>query len=315
MIYLLKSGLKLKNVQLVGVSRLIRFVDVTSKNGFMNFAKAESPTTNGSKKYNRAPPIDLKSVRVNQGTNYKKSDDTSVPRSSGKLAAIIFLSIPIITFSLGVWQIYRRENKLKLIEYLDNRTRSQPIDLPSDPKELETIVQKYEYKPFKAKGYFLHSKEVVLTMRHDLTQQTHLPGGFVITPFVLSSNPNVTILVNRGFVPHTHFSPVSRSAAQVEGEVELVGLLRSNEPANAFTPSNVPPNEWHYRDVKQMSQALGTMPIFLDAVKSTTIKGGPLAGQTAIQLRNDHLIYIATWFSLSLLTSFLWWRRFKPVFF
>ncbi len=117
-------------------------------------------------------------------------------------------------------------------------------------------------------------------------------------------------MVNRGFVPYTNYSPITRKEAQVDNEVELIGLLRSNEPTTTFTPVNNPPNEWHFRDIKQMAQFCGTAPIFLDAIEESTIKGGPTGGQTAINIRNEHTTYIITWFTLSLITSFLWWRRF-----
>lgn len=124
------------------------------------------------------------------------------------------------------------------------------------------------------------------------------------------------MLINRGFVPYTHFSPVTRREAQVDHEVEVVGLLRTNEPESTFTPVNVPPNEWHYRDVALMARVLSTKPIFLDAVHTSGLRDDqiPFPGQTAIQLRNDHLMYLITWFSLSLITSILWLKRFKRLF-
>lgn len=263
-----------------------------------------------AKKYNKPPPIDLKNVRTNTGENSK--EDFPKPN---RFASIILLAVPVVTFGLGIWQLKRREQKLTLIDYLEKRTSSEPVELPSELQDFETFVKENEYRPFKVRGHFIHSKESLLTMRHDLTGQSHLPGGFVITPFVVSKNPKMIILVNRGYVPYTHFSPTSRQKAQLDNEVELVGLLRSNEPLNTFTPVNKPPFEWHYRDVDQMSKELGTVPVFLDAAKSTTIPGGPLGGQTAIQLRNDHLTYLITWFTLSALTSILWWKRFSKAFF
>ena len=263
-----------------------------------------------SNKYNKQPPIDLKSVRTNTAENPKEP----LPKPN-KAAAIILLAVPAITFGLGVWQVKRREQKLNLIEYLEKRTKSQPVNLPENIKDFQEFIKENEYKPFKCKGRFLHSKEGLLTMRHDMTGSNHLPGGLVITPFLLSDRPNMTILVNRGYVPYTQFSPITREPAQIEDEVEIVGLLRSNEPLTTFTPKNKPPFEWHFRDIYQMAQELNTAPIYIDAAESTSIKGGPHGGQTAIQLRNDHLTYLITWFSLSAITTVLWWKRFAKAFF
>jgi surfeit locus 1 family protein len=144
-----------------------------------------------------------------------------------------------------------------------------------------------------------------------------MPGGHVITPFLVSGrNDGLVILVNRGYVPYTHYSPTKRLKSQIEDEVEIVGLLRSNELTNTFTPVNNPQNnEWHYRDINQIAFELNTAPIFLDSVYTTPVKDGPIGGQTNIQLRNDHLTYLITWFSLSGLTSLLWWQRYARILF
>jgi hypothetical protein len=178
---------------------------------------AISSSESSGKKYTRPPPIDLKSVRTNQALG--KDEEKSGRGKTSVLGAIFLLTIPLLTFGLGVWQVKRRQEKLDLIAFLKSRTDSQPVELPSDPKQLDNLLVENEYRPFKLRGHFLHSREILLTMRHDLSQHTHVPGGQVITPFVLSSNPNIIVLVNRGFVPYTHFSPVSRTQSQVEGEV------------------------------------------------------------------------------------------------
>ena len=137
-----------------------------------------------------------------------------------------------------------------------------------------------------------------------------MPGGLIITPFVISGRNGQTILVNRGYVPYTKYSPSQRQAGQIEEEIELVGILRKDEIISSFTPLNKPPNEWHFREVELMSKTLDTSPVLLDAIRESSIIGGPLGGQTAINLRNEHMNYIVTWFSLSFLTTFLWWQKF-----
>jgi surfeit locus 1 family protein len=140
----------------------------------------------------------------------------------------------------------------------------------------------------------------------------------VITPLVLSDRPDTAILVNRGYVPHTHYSPTTRRESQVEGEVELVGLLRTNELTNTFTLKNKPPFEWHNRNVDELANALGTQPIFLDQLeknRSIMNKSLPVPNQTTVNLRNEHMSYIVTWFSLSAITCVLWWQRFAKILF
>lgn len=50
-------------------------------------------------------------------------------------------------------------------------------------------------------------------------------------------------------------------------------------------------------------------PIFLDATIESTVSGGPIGGQTRATIRNEHLSYIVTWFSLSAFTGFLWYQQ------
>ena len=259
------------------------------------------------KKFTKASPINLSSVREKQGQsdgNESEGDQNFEPIS------LVLLAIPIATFCFGIWQVQRRQWKLGVIKLLEERTQAEPREIPTDPKELEKLTENYEYSRFKAKGYFIHSKEILISPKPDLTETIRLTGAYVITPFMLSDRPNLTILVNRGFVPYYQFSPMTRQEGQIDGEVEIVGILRDNEVKGTFTPDNKPPAEWHNRDINEMARELNTAPLFIDAVESTTVKGGPLGGQTSINLRNEHLSYIVTWFSLSAITTFLWVRHF-----
>ena len=298
--------------QLINVSKSKNFylLNISRLNSSINNSDFDAIKKKGTAKTrnNIPPPIDLKSVRTHEQTEDPKyGGDT---KAGFSLVALALLSIPVLTFGLGAWQVKRREWKIDLIKFLESRTKVEPRELPTDPAELEQLVETSEYSPFKVKGHFLHSKEILIAPRSDLTQTMNVPGANVVTPFVLSNKPHMKILVNRGFIPYMNYSPITRQKAQVEGEVELVGLLRGNEITNSFTPENKPPNEWHYRSINQMADVLGTAPLFLDAVEESTIRGGPIGGQTAINIRNEHMTYIVTWFSLSLLTSFLWFRKF-----
>ena len=54
-------------------------------------------------------------------------------------------------------------------------------------------------------------------------------------------------------------------------------------------------NRWHYLDIESMASVLGTLPIIVDADTASSVKGGPIGGQTRVTLRNEHLQYIITW--------------------
>lgn len=262
-----------------------------------------------NKKYTNNPPIDLNRVRT-RSLESETDEDPKKPNYG-----FILLVIPLFTFGLGVWQLRRREWKVNLINFLNERTSTEPRELPTDTQELENLSETCEFYPYKVKGRFIHSKEILLSPRHDITGQSTLPGGLIITPFEVADRNGLTILVNRGYVPYTDYSPTKRQEGQVEGQVELVGLLRKDEIISAFTPVNKPPNEWHHREINLMAKTLGTVPILIDAIQASTVKGGPLGGQTAINLRNEHMSYVITWWTLTFFTSLLWWNKFGRLLF
>jgi surfeit locus 1 family protein len=135
-------------------------------------------------------------------------------------------------------------------------------------------------------------------------------GAHIITPFTLADK-DLTILVNRGWVPRDRVNPRTRLQGQIEGDVDLTGVVRLTEKRQPMGASNNPARGiWFYRDLEAMSEALGTAPIFLDADKGSTVPGGPLGGQTRVSLRNEHFSYIVTWYSLAVITSFMWYKRY-----
>jgi surfeit locus 1 family protein len=58
-----------------------------------------------------------------------------------------------------------------------------------------------------------------------------------------------------------------------------------------------------------MCRETGAVAVFLDATVDSSVPAGPVGGQTRITLRNEHLSYIVTWFSLSAFTGILWYRN------
>lgn len=71
---------------------------------------------------------------------------------------------------------------------------------------------------------------------------------------------------------------ISHLPGQVEGEVDLVGMVRLSETRKPFVPENNPArNHWHYRDLEAMARLTGAEPIFIDADFSTLSAGPVLA--------------------------------------
>ncbi|XP_078038394.1 surfeit locus protein 1 [Augochlora pura] len=226
------------------------------------------------------------------------------------------LSIPIGTFLLGTWQVKRLKWKINLIQNLNERISHQPIQLPENLQQLEEM----EYYPFKVKGIFLYDQEFPvgprsLIMDGDSTTQGSLFGNknthqgyHIITPFKLSDS-DLTVLVNRGWVPKTLKNANARQHSQVKNEVEIVGVLRLNEKRPQFLPKNASKDDvWYYRDVYAMAEKAGTAPIYLDMKTDKNFPKYPIGSQTKVKLRNEHLSYIITWYSLSAATAYMWYK-------
>ena len=138
-------------------------------------------------------------------------------------------------------------------------------------------------------------------------------GWHVVTPLTISQGEHkgAQILVNRGWVPQSKLRPEARPAGQVQGEGDLTGIVRKSEPRAQFAPKNrTDADQWQYRDQQALAEKLGTLPVFIDAKLETTVKGGPIGGQTKIGLRDEHTSYMITWFSLSGISAYMWYVKF-----
>lgn len=228
----------------------------------------------------------------------------------------VLLTIPVVTFGLGTWQISRRNWKLNLIEELQAKSRATPVDLLQNLDKLQEL----EYCPVHTRGVFDHSKEIYIGPRSLISQEGESQsavfssrsssGYYVVTPFKLTDK-DMTILVNRGWVPKSKLPPKSRQEGQVTGEVGLVGTVRLTEKRPVFSAKKTPGSKlFLFRDIDAIAAKCGTSPVFLDASFETTVPGGPQGGQTRVTLRNEHLSYIVIWYGLSAATSWLWYKKY-----
>ncbi|ETN84624.1 SURF1 family protein, partial [Necator americanus] len=231
--------------------------------------------------------------------------------------------IPATTFGLGCWQTYRLRWKLDLIERLKLRLNEAAIDFPVDDiSKLENM----EYQRVRLSGEFLHEREFYISPRgrfdpgHEekstgsLLSSDNLSshGAHIITPFRLS-NSNLVVMINRGWVPASKISPNSRSSSQPKGEVTIEAVVRKSEKRPQFVGENVPEKGlWFYKNFAQMAKQYNTDPIYLEAVYESTVPGGPIGGQSNVNVRNDHLSYLLTWFSLSAITLAMWSEELYP---
>lgn len=254
----------------------------------------------------------LNVTKVNLNKNVYNND-------SDKVYKWLMLVIPVTSFGLGCWQTYRLKWKLDLISKIEENLNSPALNLPNDLTEIKNI----EYKSVQVRGQFLYEREFLMgprslinNMQTKLSNPKNKSGWLVITPFKLCDSSQV-ILVNRGWISQNMKSKLQelRSKSKTK-EVEITGILRLSEEVFKYLPQNQPDkNSWLYRNLKEMSEYFGCLPVWLDIKDKDNSNSTewPIPNQTKLTIRNEHFSYMVTWYALSIITTFMWYRKFVKI--
>jgi surfeit locus 1 family protein len=203
---------------------------------------------------------------------------------------------------LGIWQVQRLFWKEALIAHVNARVHAPAVEAPRT-----RVSDEDAYRHVTVRGRFLNSDEAQV-----YTLSTLGAGYWIMTP--LRTDDGAVFYINRGFVPMDHKAPATRAAGQVDGEVQVTGLLRLPEAKGwLFSQANDPPHDlWYRRDIAAIAQSrhLGPVaPYFIDADATPNPGGWPRGGLTVIAFPNSHLVYAITWFSLAaMLIAFGIWQ-------
>jgi len=230
------------------------------------------------------------------------------------LPMIILPFVPIVCFGLGIWQCRRLHWKVNLIEDIQDKLERAAMNLPRNVNIIE--VPNFEYRKVQLAGVWDHAHSMLLGPK----THENVKGYQVITPLVRFDGGS-TVLVNRGFVSSEALKNLAVLAKET-GPVQLVALLRTSQTKNSFTPDNVPEKgEWYWVDVNAMAdyaggEARGVQPVYVEAIfdgnmgeaSQLLASGEPVGRSVNIELRNMHLVYAITWFTLGIATGTLLFR-------
>jgi len=143
-------------------------------------------------------------------------------------------------------------------------------------------------------------------------------GARLISACQVAGGRYRSVLVDRGFV-RDDVSARPRVNVSDRAPVEVVGVLRTPEPGNLFSPPNeAAANRWYVRDTAAMAQALkadAPAPFFLMAETSSNPEWQALdPAPLPAEISNRHLEYALTWFGLAaalvgVYVAMLWRRR------
>ncbi len=191
----------------------------------------------------------------------------------------------------------RLDEKLALIARIEARIGAPPVPVPATPDP-----EADRWRPVVAEGAFTGEAVHVLS-----SLQGAGPGSRVIA--VLETEGGRRLLVDRGYLPEAR-----RGAALAGGPARVTGNLDWPRDADAFTPSpDLGRNLWFSRAAEPIAAHLGAEPVLIVAAR---VEGADVAGlipqPLGVDIRNDHLEYAITWFSLALvwaaMSLYLLWR-------
>jgi cytochrome oxidase assembly protein ShyY1 len=235
----------------------------------------------------------------------------------------IFTLVMVIAFaSLGIWQLQRRVEKHALIAALNERLAAAPVPLPQASAWSGLTPAKDEFRRVSFTATYARLPDaMVYSSGSAVREDVSGPGTWAFLPARLAGGE--TIVINAGFVQNTMQDRAQQDRAVnrlVTGEgVTLTGYLRFPESAGALTPAENPAKRlWFVRDHVAMARALGwgeggkaIAPFYVDLESPAPDSGIPKPGPLQVHLKDDHMQYAITWFTLAgavVIAFGVWWR-------
>lgn len=231
----------------------------------------------------------------------------------------VFTLFMVAVFTaLGLWQLQRRAEKHALIAALTERVSAAPQSLPSPAQWNALRPGADEFRRVSFKATYTSAPDAMVygsgsAVRDDISG----PGTWAFVPARLASGE--TVVINAGFVQNTmQDRGVEDRAVKplVTGApVTMTGYIRFPETAGLLTPAPNPANRsWFARDHLAMAKSLGwgeVAPFYVDLEQPVPASRIPKPGPLEVHLRDDHLQYAVTWFTLAgaIVIGFLvWWH-------
>ncbi|KAL8456784.1 hypothetical protein ACS0TY_034868 [Phlomoides rotata] len=242
----------------------------------------------------QSPPISTSSAAPAISTLPQPEQQEKRDRSTWSK---VLLFIPgAITFGLGTWQIFRRQEKIKMLDYRQSRLGIEPLTSNEIVPSIGNL-DFLEFRKVQSKGVFDEKKSIYVGPRSRSISGVTENGYYIITPLMpVPGDPESIqspILVNRGWVPRSwrdkalaasEDEPLQSSSSTSTQEsaktsrwrfwsnkregfeehlpsvipVEVIGVVRGSEKPSIFVPANDPNgSQWFYVDVPAVAHACG----------------------------------------------------------
>lgn len=222
-----------------------------------------------------------------------------ISRDWWKTTVLVLIAV-VVMIRLGIWQLDRLAQRRAFNARVEEQLAAPP--LPLDPQNLDLDLFNMEYRSANVSGEFDLDRQIVLR-NQDWQGQL---GVHILTPLMIEAGGKA-ILVDRGWVPYEDYSKGNLSQYDVEGSVEIEGILRRSQskPLIGGRADQVPgageqPLEaWYWINIQDIS---GQMPYELLPVYLVKFPDGindvlPTSRYEEPELtEGSHLGYAFQWF-------------------
>ena len=216
---------------------------------------------------------------------------------------VFFVFSFTILLSLGTWQVKRLIWKNDLISFYLKQSANNIINLHKE----NFVSEEIEYRKVRLIGKFLNKKEVHITGK---TYEGNA-GFHVVTPFLMQNGNYV--LVNRGWVSENYKEAKSRSFSLINEETSVIGIIRYPQKKGYFVPENEPDNGFWFTikptEIKKhlkFDKETFIIKFYVDALRQEKKINLPIGIKEKINIRNQHLSYAITWYSLAIVLMIIY---------
>lgn len=213
---------------------------------------------------------------------------------------------------LGTWQVQRLQWKTTLIESIKEKDSRPYYLLPKQINNIEDII----YDKVWIEGEFVHDKEIHV---YSGEKKWGTEAGYhVLTPLKRFDNGE-WVLIDRGWVPVSQKERDTRKETLVKGRQRIEGRVFKGEEKHWFFPENdVAKNLWIWLDLTAMEQFIGhqLVPVIIVASKgknATDPNHLPVPQDATIDLFNNHLEYVVTWYGLAVVLLVIYGVYYRKV--
>ena len=224
------------------------------------------------------------------------------------LLPLVFVTLAIIMLILlGNWQLVRLDEKQKFIQTIEINVANPAISI----QDLNVNVP--NYSKVTLSGTFLPGKNAFLYGRRSASPEKD--GYYLLSAF--AAEDGKIYMVSRGWLPQSVKDNIDNFITSQKPET-IEAIILPGEKKNFFVPGNDRKNNiWFTLDLDMAAEVIDSTvtDFYLMQINSQNLPEGavPLKTTHLNKVRNDHLEYAITWYSLaaSLLLVFIIYSRKK----